>query len=119
VEQLVQKGILLRVPPQRNEGEIVLARCLLVLLEDDVVDVELVHVLEQPGVLRREGVGELREGGSTMAATEPMVTSSSSSKKAACSTIMFQICSSLLKESESGVMRRSGLMRTPVRCSWS
>lgn len=47
MEQLIEEGVFLCVSPQRNEGEVVLPRGILVPLEDDVVDVELMHVLEQ------------------------------------------------------------------------
>lgn len=47
VEQLVQKVVLLRVAPQRNERKVLLACGFLVFLVDDVIDVELMQVFEQ------------------------------------------------------------------------
>lgn len=117
VEELIQEGILLSITPQRNKGKVVFSRCLLIALENQLIDVELMKIFKESNILRRVWVRELNEYLGTMMGIDWMVTSSSSSKKAACSMIIFQICSSLLKLSGSGVISRSGLMNTPARCS--
>jgi hypothetical protein len=52
VEQLVQERVLLSVPPQRNEREVLLSRSLLVSLEDHVVYIKFMKILEQFRILR-------------------------------------------------------------------
>jgi hypothetical protein len=47
VKQLIEEAILLRVPPERDEGEVILVGGLIVLLEDDIVDIKLVKILEE------------------------------------------------------------------------